>query len=1091
MTNLVTNLEVGEAKASEPSKTPKRLYILDDQEIEALYARPLFTEDDRIQAFMLTQSEKDLLASFSPIHVQLYFILQLGYFKAKQLFFTFTFHDVANDVTHLLQRYFPGVPLDPLGPDRPGGSSGTDGQHEPQPKLRPLNKRTILKQRQRILELFQYRLCTPTDRKRLFLRAQQAARISSKPVYVFREILHYLTEQRIVSPGYTVLQEEIVGKALTAEAKRLMTMLQTKLSPTVCVALDQLVALAETEGLYAITLLKHQPRDFSLGEMRREITCGEQLAPLYHLAMQIVPQLGISNEAITYYSSLVSYYSVFRLKQLDPWMVYLYLLCFIVHRYQCFSDNLLTCFIHLVKQYNDEAKTAAKEAVYQQRVLNNRDLPRAGQVLKLFTTDYAPETSFRDVQATAFTMLDRMRLAAVADYIAGEASFDETDLQWAHLDLMARRFKQHLRPILRAVDLEATRANAPILEAGEFLKMAFQKDRSLRQIDAVDFPTHFMPVRDKRCLYHRHTRDQRDRDRNGTGATGHKQLNPDRYEFLVYRLLRNGLEAGDLYCPTSVRFRSFEDDLIDEQEWQQNKATLLTETGLSSLLQPIQEHLADLECQLEERIAAVNARISAGENSHFQIKGKSRDKGGGSRTPRTRWTLQYPKSTEPINHPVFDTLGQVNIASLLHFVDCHCHFMDCFEHVLGRYSKQEVDDRITHVISACLVAWGTNMGLGRMGEISDIGFYTLARTSENFLRLETLKAANDCVANAIAALPIFRQYDLGGVVHSSSDGQKFETAVPTFNARHSPKYFGLKKGVVAYTLIANHVPVNADMIGAHDHESRYVFDLLFNNTTDIQPEVHSTDTHGTNQVNFALLSIFGYQFAPRYAGIEEKVRTSLYGFAHPSQYSDVILKPVRKLNTELILAEWDNLRRIFVSLALKTTTQSIIVGKLNAYARRNKTRQALWEYDNIISSLYLLDFVDSPLIRKNVQKALNRGENYHQLRRAVSYANFGKLRFRTTEDQGLWHECSRLITNCIIFYNTSILSGLWTHKEAAGNMAGAELVAQISPVAWQHINFHGRYEFTTSPQSIDLDAVVQELADRPIIAVEEVEGEEE
>ena len=159
--------------------------------------------------------------------------------------------------------------------------------------------------------------------------------------------------------------------------------------------------------------------------------------------------------------------------------------------------------------------------------------------------------------------------------------------------------------------------------------MAFQKDRSLRQIDAVDFPTHFMPVREKRRLYHRHTRDQRDRDRNGTGATGHKQLNPDRYEFLVYRLLRNGLEAGDLYRPTSVRFRSFEDDLIDEQEWQQNKATLLTETGLSSLLQPIQEHLADLECQLEERIAAVNARISAGENSHFQIKGKSRDKGGG------------------------------------------------------------------------------------------------------------------------------------------------------------------------------------------------------------------------------------------------------------------------------------------------------------------------------------------------------------------------------------------------------------------------------------------------------------------------------
>jgi len=37
--------------------------------------------------------------------------------------------------------------------------------------------------------------------------------------------------------------------------------------------------------------------------------------------------------------------------------------------------------------------------------------------------------------------------------------------------------------------------------------------------------------------------------------------------------------------------------------------------------------------------------------------------------------------------------------------------------------------------------------------------------------------------------------------------------------------------------------------------------------------------------------------------------------------------------------------------------QSIIVGKLNAYARKNKTRRALWEYDHIIRSVYLLDYI--------------------------------------------------------------------------------------------------------------------------------------
>jgi hypothetical protein len=34
----------------------------------------------------------------------------------------------------------------------------------------------------------------------------------------------------------------------------------------------------------------------------------------------------------------------------------------------------------------------------------------------------------------------------------------------------------------------------------------------------------------------------------------------------------------------------------------------------------------------------------------------------------------------------------------------------------------------------------------------------------------------------------------------------------------------LKKGVSAYTLVLNHVPINAKIIGTHEHESHYVYD---------------------------------------------------------------------------------------------------------------------------------------------------------------------------------------------------------------------------------------------------------------------------
>lgn len=1011
--------------------TQKRLRILGDDEIQALYGRPHFTDDERLEYFALSPTEKAALEQLHSIKSRIYFIIQLGYFKSHHMFFVFALADVEEDAGYVRGQYFPDFPLDDLD----------------------ITKVTRLRQQSLILGLFRYRTCNAEQRQALAAKARQAAMVSAKPIYIVRELMHFLAEQRIVAPGYSFIQDT-VGQALTHEQERLSAILSRYLSASDVAHLHRLVE--DSPGLYEITQLKREPRDFSASEIKREIRRGEQIDDLYHLAQKLLPELKISNESIKYYASLVSYYSVFRLKQLNEQTVRIYLLCFVYHRYQKLHDNLINCLIYNVRQYQDGAKKAAKERVYELHRESNEDLDKAAQVLKLFTDERIPhQTPFEEVQAKAFSILEAHKIDFVADHLTKAITCDETAFQWEHLDGLALQFKRHLRPVLQCVEWAALAAQAPLIEAVQFLKDAFEKGRPLSQYPAWALPLRFIPDTAKRYMY-------------TAGTGGNRQLLVDRYEFLGYRLLRQGLEAGSVYCRDSVRYRSFEDDLVDDQVWR-DKDKLIASTGLPILQKPIREHLAELKQQLESRLIAVNERIAAGDNPYFKtIK----------RGAQVRWTLRYPQSSEPVNHPFFDGLTQVDIGNLLHFVNRHCPFMEAFDHVLGRYAKQTADDRN---IIACLVAWGTNMGLGRMGDISDVSFQTLSTTADNFIRLETLREANDMLSNATAELPMFRHYDIDGVLHSSSDGQKFETGINTINARYSPKYFGLKKGVVSYSLVANHVPMHAKIIGANDHESHYVFDILFSNTTDIQPEIHSTDTHGTNEVNFAILNVFGYQFAPRYRDIFDKVKEALYGFKHPRQYdNDWMLKPVRKLNPELVVEEWDNIQRIMVSLALKTTTQHIIVSKLSAFARKNKTRRALWEYDNMIRSLYLLDYIDSLPLRQHVQRALNRGESYHKLRRAVSSANFGRLRFKTEHEQQLWGECARLITNGIIYYNTMLLSNVLAHKEGISDAQGADLLKQISPVAWQHINFFGRYEFKKSPEIIDFDAIVRELSRVPM-----------
>jgi TnpA family transposase len=1001
----------------------KRLKILSQDELEAIYGRPHFTHEERRNYFSLSQPEKELAQTFRSVKSQAYFILQLGYFKAKHQFFTFDLNEVVEDLQYVVEQYFDNSKIADLS---------------------SVNKLTRLKQQHLILKILNYQSGDAEKRQQLETTAREAVTVCSKPIYIFREIVHDLSEKHIVIPGYSFMQE-MIGKALTYEQSRLITMMRNHLKQHDIEALNQL--LEDSLGLYEITQLKHEPRDFSTGEIKREIQRGKQIQSLYQLAQRLLPQLCISNESIKHYASLVGYYSVFRLKRFNEWIVYVYLLCFVYYRYQRVHDNLINTFLYNVKHYSDEAKNAAKERVYEYHIESNQNMKKAGQVLKLFTDDTIPiDTPFQTVQSMAFALLERRQLVDIADQIATNAKFDETVFQWEHIDKLAGQFKRNLRPILLMVNFATPLIHDPLIKAINFLKQAFLKGRPLGQYSFDTLPTRFIPAGMKRYLYEQ------------------KTLLVDRYEFLVYRLLRNGLEAGDIFCRDSVRFRSFEDDLLDDQQWQQ-KEKLIAEFSPIIHNQPIRDHLAKLKLQLEDRIAEVNRRIISGENENLKIK---------KRGIHSRWTLQYPRGTESVNHPFFDALKPIEIANILHFVNQDCQFIDSFEHLLGRYTKQGRDDRI---IFACLIAWGTNMGLGRMGEISDIDYSLLAATSDNFIRLETLREANDRVSNVINKLPIFRHYDIDEVLHSSSDGQKFETRINTINARYSPKYFGLKKGVVSYTLVANHVPINAQIISANEHESHYVFDILFNNTTDIHPDVHSTDTHGTNEVNFAILHLFGYQFAPRYQDIYDRVSKSLYGFKHPSQYNEGLIKPVRKINTDLIIEEWENIQRIVVSLAIKTTTQSIIIGKLSAYARKNKTKRALWEYDNVIKSLYLLDYIDLTQLRQNVQRALNRGESYHKLRRAVSYANFGKLRFKTEQDQQIWGETSRLLTNCIIYYNASILSNLLVYIKSNGDIHGANVLKQVSPIAWQHINFYGRYEFNKHVEFINMETIIHELAE--------------
>ena len=394
--------------------TNKQLRILSDSVIAEIYDLPRFTHEERMRYFSLTPTEKEAIDTLHSVKSRAYCILQLGYFKARHLFFSFEPAKIREDLVYVFEHHFPTSSLvDTEMPDQ----------------------RTWRKHQQMILQLCRFRHCDAAEKKALSEKARLAVQVSSKPVYVFRVLMDHVSEMRVALPSYRWFQDT-VSQALADERTRLSKVLSKHVLQS---ETDALTALLEDTGrLHEITQLRREPRDYSLGQIKREIHRGEQIVPLYRLAERVLPYLCLSNESIKYYASLVGYYSVYKLKRMHQRDVHLYLLCFVYHRYQRVHDNLIGNLIYHVRQDLDAAKESAKERVADHQTESHENLQKAGLVLALFTDNQiAEDTPFREVQGKAFAILERDKLAATAEYITSKATFDVVAFQWEHVDAKA------------------------------------------------------------------------------------------------------------------------------------------------------------------------------------------------------------------------------------------------------------------------------------------------------------------------------------------------------------------------------------------------------------------------------------------------------------------------------------------------------------------------------------------------------------------------------------------------------------------------------------------------------------------------------
>lgn len=999
----------------------RRLTILSAAEKLALYGLPNFDDFQRVEFLAMTDAERDLALRRNGLLAQVYCLLQTGYFKAKQAFFRFSLEDVPpEDIAFLLQRYFPGQA----------------------PTMQPLNAKEYYAQRKEIAALFGYRLWSDEDLPTLLNKATLLARADVTPAFLLTQLMAFLIGQRIVRPGYTTLQT-IIRDALSAERQRLEQRVEEALDDTARAALQKL--LVHENALSELAAIKQDAKNFGHKMMVAERQKRATLAPLYAMAKALLPSLDISQLNIAYYASLANFYTIYDLRRLKSGQCHLYLLCYAWQRYRQFSDNLVDALGYHMKRLEDDTKETANQQASKAQAERQQSAPRVGRLLLLYVDDSLEDTTlFGTVRRQAFSIMPKEALLSTGKLLS-EKPVNQMDLRWQAVDKQSGRCTKNLRPLAMALDFDSSVVDSPWLAALRWMKSVFVRQQRLAQRPLDEIPKGTIPKRLRAYLLNF------DQDGKPTSLRG------DRYEFWVYRQLRKRLDVGDIYLDDSVQHRRFADELVALDR----KAAALKGLNIPWLAQPVDTTLDGLFGELDTLWRSFTRELRQGKLKHLDFD-----------PVKKTLTWHRPKTdrNEALEKDFYASLMASDITDIFRFVNERCGFLSAMTPLQPRYAKKIADE---DSLMAVIIAQAMNHGNLSMAETSDIPYHVLEATHQQHLRLATLKASNDQISNFIAQLPIFPYYSFDlEVLYGSVDGQKFGAADPTVKARYSRKYFGKDRGVVAFSLLANHVALQTELLGANQHESYWVFDICYNNTSDIMPATITGDMHSINKANFAILHWFGMNLAPRFTNMQAQLKHLCCG-CDPEEYSTFLIPPTGQIDRKLIASEKANIDRIVATLGLKEMSQSVLVRKLCTLSGHHRTRKAIFEFDKLIRSIYTLHYLRDPQLQQNVHRSQNRIEAYHQLRSALAQVSGRKeLIGRTDLDVAISNECGRLVANIVIAYNSILLSGILNRYQAASNQKALELLKRISPVAWQHIHFLGHYAFRDKQHPIDLEAIL-------------------
>ena len=853
---------------------------------------------------------------------------------------------------------------------------------------------------------------------------------------VFYALVELSRRLKIEIPSYTELSK-LIGVALNTQKKDILHRLETLSKDKKLETLNEFLSKSQdSKNRYNIAYYRRLEHSTKKNQMVLSLTKFEQIKSTFLITESIIDIIGITPKIAEYYAKWIEKGKTSQLTQTNKLNQQFTLLSFIYYQYLIRNDNLIDRFISTVQTAKNSSFRAQKVFSFEQEPQKNRvmhSLENANlSTLNEIELVIRDNTLSAVKKVSAIEILVEKKTILLKEILSEKKIFEtSTDNKYEFIEKKSISLQGKLSGILKAIEFDEKTSNANMIAAIKYFK-----DNPTMTDKA---PKEFLNDEEKKVIF----------------DSG--KFRVSLYKIILFFHVSDAIKSGTLNLKYSYRYKDFDSYLIDKDEWDKDRDQLLKTHELEHLKE-FDTFIEPIKAKVEKSFKNTNENIIKGFNTYFTSTIDSFN----LKTPKLE------KENEDTNESIakyFPHNEYLSIVDVIDSIDQEVDFLSSFQH----YSQSKIKSN-HNLLLAAILGYGCNINIAKIGKISKgINENQLDNTKIWYFSEENTTEANDKIVAYMDTLDIVRlMRNNQEMNHTSSDGQKYNMKenLDSTNAGYSSKYFGTDKGVVVYTFIdESHRLFHSIVINVNERESGYVIDGLLHNET-VRSDLHSTDTHGFSEVIFGLTNLLGFSFAPRIKNFKDQ---QLYGFNAPKSYRELGYKllPKRKINTELIKENWDDILRFILTIKARKTTATQLLKRLSSYSKQHKLYAALKEFGKIIKTDFLLMYIDDMEFRQRIEKQLNKVESSNKFSKAVFFGNNNEYQVATAEEQNIANNSKRLIQNAVVLWNYMyITKKLQQAKNETEKDEILKALKNSSIIHWSHINFYGEYDFTRSSKRI-------------------------